>query len=67
MDMGDWLEYSRLRGENHSWHRCVNEILDALDAPSATIDSIRLAVSHSVDTLNGALGRLRRRPVPIQR
>jgi len=67
MDIGDWQEFSRLRGENHVWHRCVGEILEAVQAPGATADSIAAAVERSVTTLNQQLVRMRRRPVGIHR
>jgi len=67
MDIGDWQELSRLRGENHVWHRCIAEILDAVQAPGATADSIASAVERSVATLNQQLVQIRRRPVALHR
>ena len=67
MDLGDWLELSRLRAENHSWHRCVDGIVEAMRSPTATWQTITAAVETSVDTLNAALSRLHRRPVTRQR
>jgi hypothetical protein len=55
---------SRLRSENHAWHRCIETILEAVDKPGATAGSIVEAVDLSVGTLNDHLTRLRRRPVP---
>ena len=63
MDIGDWQEFSRLRGENHVWHRCIAEILETVQAPGATAESIATAVERSVDTLNQHLVQMRRRPV----
>jgi hypothetical protein len=67
MDIGDWQEFSRLRGENHHWHRCIAEILEAVQAPGATAESIAGAVERSVETLNQHLVRMRRRPVELYR
>ena len=67
MDLGDWQELARLRAENHYWHRCIREILDAVNKTAATTDSIVQAVTSSVAALNEALGRLHRRPVVHQR
>jgi len=66
MDLGDWQEFSRLRAENHSWHRCVTEILAALDKPAATTEFIVEAIRSSVGTLNETLRRLHRHPVVPQ-
>jgi hypothetical protein len=63
MDIGDWQEFSRLRGENHHWHRCIAEILEAVQAREATAGSIARAVERSVETLNEHLVRIRRRPL----
>jgi hypothetical protein len=65
MDIEDWQEFSRLRGENHIWDRCIAEILDAVQAPGATTDSIARAVERSVVTLNQHLVHMRRRPVEV--
>ena len=67
MDIGDWQEFSRLRGENHVWHRCIGEILEAVQAPGASAESIARAVERSVETLNQQLVQLRRRPVEVRR
>jgi hypothetical protein len=67
MDLGDWQELARLRAENHYWHRCITDILEALEKPAATAESIAQAIGSSVATLNEALGRLHRRPVVHQR
>lgn len=67
MDIGDWQEFSRLRGENHHWHRCIDEILEAVQALGATPESIARAVERSVGTLNQHLVRMRRRPVELHR
>ena len=67
MDIGDWQEFSRLRGENHVWHRCIAEILEAVQAPGATAESIASVVEHSVTTLNQHLVRIHRRPVELHR
>jgi hypothetical protein len=64
MDLGDWQEMSRLRSENHAWHRCIEAILGALDEPGATSGSIAEAVDRSLSTLNDRLTQLRRRAVP---
>ena len=66
MDLGDWQELSRLRAENHGWHRCVTDILTALDKPAATTESIVQAITSSVSALNEALRRLHRHPVVPQ-
>jgi len=63
MDLGDWQELSRLRFENHAWHRCVAMILEALDKPGATSGSITEAVDQSIATLNELLVQSHRRPV----
>jgi hypothetical protein len=67
VDFGDWQELSRLRSENHYWHRCILDILDALHKPSATTESVVEAVTAGIARLNEALARLRRRPVTAQR
>jgi hypothetical protein len=67
MDLGDWQELARLRFENHVWHRCVSEILGAIETPGATTETIKSAVEHNVATLNDNLVRLHRRPVGPQR
>ena len=66
MDLGDWQELSRLRAENHGWHRCVTEILAALDKPAATFDYVVQAITSSVAALNDTLRRLHRHPVVPQ-
>lgn len=63
MDFGDWQEMSRLRFENHSWHRCIDAVLEEVDRPGATSTSIAEAVKRSVNTLNERLLQLHRRPV----
>lgn len=63
MDLGDWQELSRLRSENHAWHRCIETILEAIGKPGATSRSIAEAVDRSVATLNDRLTQLHRRPV----
>jgi hypothetical protein len=63
MDLGDWQELSRLRFENHAWHRCIAMILEALDKPGATSDSIAEAVEQNIATLNDRLAQVHRRPV----
>jgi len=67
MDLGDWQELSRLRAENHYWHRCIAEIMDALGKRAATTESIVQAIRNSVATLNEGLARLHRRAVGPQR
>lgn len=66
MDLGDWQELSRLRAENHAWHRCVDDLLETIRAPRATSASISEAVERNVVLLNQHLERLRRRPVELQ-
>ena len=63
MDLGDWQELSRLRFENHAWHRCIATIVEALDKPGATSGSIADAVDQSIATLNDLLAQGHRRPV----
>jgi hypothetical protein len=65
MDIGDWQELSRVRGENHAWHRCVDGILEAVRAPRATNASIRDAVEQNVTVLNQHLEALHRRTVQL--
>lgn len=67
MDLGDWQELARLRAENHVWHRCVGEILDALAVQGATPEMIVASIERSVGSLNEHLVKLRRRPVTRQR
>ena len=66
MDFGDWQELSRLRFENHAWHRCIDAVLQAVDQRGATSTSIAEAVEQSVATLNERLIQLHRRPVTIR-
>jgi hypothetical protein len=66
MDFGDWQELSRLRFENHAWHRCITTIIEALDKPGARADSIAQAVEQSVHVLNQDLVTCHRRPVASQ-
>ena len=66
MDFGDWQEMSRLRFENHAWHRCIDSVLQAVDRPGATSTSMAEAVERSVNTLNERLLQLHRRPVTIR-
>jgi hypothetical protein len=63
MDLGDWQELSRLRFENHLWHRWVAEILETMQRPGARADSIADNVESSTAALNEQLVRLHRRPV----
>ena len=67
MDLGDWQELSRLRIENHFWHRCIEDILEAARAPGATHATIAARVEQCVDALNSRLVSLHRRPVPLRR
>jgi hypothetical protein len=67
MDFGDWQELARLRAENHCWHRCIAEIMEAIRKPMATSQSMVESISVSIASLNDALARLRRRPVTLQR
>jgi hypothetical protein len=66
VDFGDWQELSRLRYENHAWHRCIDAVLKAVDQPGATSTSIAEAVEHSVRMLNDRLLQLHRRPAAIR-
>jgi hypothetical protein len=66
VDFGDWQELSRLRFENHAWHRCIDAVLQAVDARGATSISIAEAVDHSVRTLNERLLQLHRRPASLR-
>jgi hypothetical protein len=66
VDFGDWQELSRLRFENHAWHRCVDAVRQAVDQPGATSTSIAEAVERSVSTLNERLIQLHRRPAAIR-
>jgi len=63
VDLGDWQELARLRFENHVWHLCITQILDAVDAPSATSEAICARIEQSVTALNEQLVRLHRRPI----
>jgi hypothetical protein len=63
MDLGDWQELSRLRFENHLWHRCVDEIRAEVERPAATTNSIAHVVERSIEVLNKGLAGLHRRPV----
>jgi hypothetical protein len=63
MDLGDWQELSRLRFENHVWHRCLDDIREAMEQPGATSESIAHAVRQSVDVLNDRLVSVHRRRV----
>jgi hypothetical protein len=63
VDLGDWQEMSRLRFENHAWHRCMEAILEAIERPGATSTSIAEAVDRSVTVLNDSLVQVHRRPV----
>ena len=67
MDLGDWQELSRLRFENHVWHRCIDSILEATEQPGATPQSIVEVVEQSVNVLDDRLRTLHRRPVRNQR
>jgi hypothetical protein len=66
VDFGDWQEMSRLRFENHAWHRCIDGVLQAVNQPGATSTSIAEAVERSVNTLNERLLQLHRRPATIR-
>ena len=66
MDLGDWQELSRLRFENHVWHRCVDSIMKAAEQPNATPQSISQGVEQSVKVLNDHLHTLHRGPVGSQ-
>ena len=66
MDLGDWQELSRLRFENHIWHRCIDDIRDAMQRPAATSESIAEVVERSVALLNERLVSVHRRPVRLQ-
>jgi hypothetical protein len=63
MDLGDWQELSRLRLENHVWHRCIDEIREAMEQPGGTSDTLAAVVRSSVVVLNERLAALHRRPV----
>jgi hypothetical protein len=63
VDLGDWQELSRLRFENHVWHRCVDEIHAAVERPGASAESIAQAIEQSVAVLNRQLRTMHRRPV----
>jgi hypothetical protein len=66
VDFGDWQEISRLRFENHAWHRCIEAVLQAVDQPGATSTSIAEAVERGVNILNERLTQLHRRPARIR-
>jgi hypothetical protein len=57
---------SRLRFENHAWHRCVDSIVEAIERPGATALSIAEAVETSVSALNDRLVQVHRRPVRLR-
>jgi hypothetical protein len=69
MDIGDWQELARLRSENHLWHRCMAEIVDALDPTTMSTQTRTLheTVVQSVAVLDHRLTRLGRRPVSTER
>jgi len=63
MDLGDWQELSRLRFENHLWHRCVDDIRVEVERPAANSASIAQVLERSLAVLNKGLAGLHRRPV----
>jgi hypothetical protein len=63
VDLGDWQELARLRFENHVWHRCIAEIVEAIEVPGTTAEAITARIEQSVAALNDQLVRLHRRPV----
>jgi hypothetical protein len=63
MDLGDWQELSRLRFENHAWHRCVAEILEAIHRKSTSPEALTAAIEASIGVLNEELRGLHRPPV----
>jgi hypothetical protein len=65
MDLGDWQELSRLRFENHVWHRGMAAILETVERPGVTSNAIIEAVERSVASLNDHLVRLHRRPLRL--
>jgi hypothetical protein len=70
MDIGDWQELARLRHENHAWHRCVAEIVDALYPPpgrSMQRGTLHDEIEQSIAVLNERLHRIGRRPVSAGR
>ena len=64
MDIGDWQELSRLRLENHLWHRCLDDIASAARNHQLTADALAQSIEQSVQALNERLQHLGRRPVP---
>jgi hypothetical protein len=66
MDLGDWQELSRLRFENHAWHVCIDAIVEAIEQPGATANSIAEAVDRNVTMLNERLQQTHRRPVAMR-
>jgi 6-phosphofructokinase len=64
MDISDWQELSRLRLENHLWHRCLDDIVSAARDHQLTSSELAHAIQASVGTLNGRLHNMGRRPVP---
>jgi len=63
MDLGDWQELSRLRGENHLWHRCVDEIMEMTHASGVSGEQLAAAIENRVSVLNQRLAALHRRAV----
>ena len=65
MDIGDWQELARLSYENHAWHRCIAEIVDAMYPPTPSMQraSLHAEVEQSITELNERMRHIGRRPV----
>jgi hypothetical protein len=63
MDLGDWQEFTRLRAENHAWHRCVQDILASTRKTALSSDALAASIDRSVATLDERLRALGRRGV----
>jgi hypothetical protein len=63
VDLGDWQELSRLRSENHAWHRCVAEIVDSTHRTDLSGSQLADSILRSVGALNTRLAALGRRKV----
>jgi hypothetical protein len=69
MDIGDWQELSRLRYENHLWHRCIAQIVESIHPEPGQPRrlTVRESIEQSVAELNERLRHVGRRPVSAAR
>jgi hypothetical protein len=63
VDLGDWQELSRLRSENHAWHRCVDEIVESAHRTELSGAQLADTIVRCVGALNTRLAALGRRKV----